>query len=124
MPESYYPSSATLAAFRRSIDPHVGILYNARAAMPHELRNGIGASSRGMAWGVMYPDSTLMGEARAEASRIRSAAFERLDYAPPPAAPGRHRTHSDSPSDGDPSRPGGHCGPLCDLYEDPAPRCV
>lgn len=30
-----------------------------------------------------------------------------------------HRQHNDDPHDGDPVRPGRHCGPDCDLFEDP-----
>lgn len=30
-----------------------------------------------------------------------------------------HYQHNDDPHDGDPARPGRHCGPGCDLYQPP-----
>lgn len=68
-----HPTTAQLAAFRRAIGPDWR--HRSRTtAWPDERQHGIGASSFGKAWGVMFPDSTLPGEARREASAMRSRA--------------------------------------------------
>ena len=80
--DSHYPSSADLAAFRRSIElDTTGESFGetgepARAyqggAWPHEIEHGIGNAGDAFAF-----DPWLHSLARTEASRMRSAAFAR-----------------------------------------------
>ena len=79
MAQSHYPSSAELAAFRRSIGPQWLVNpptgYNGLATSD-ELQHGIGYHPfNGDGPSYLNTDSALYTYARAKASRMRSATY-------------------------------------------------